>query len=77
MKKNTMTDRGNLVKDGSDPSDYRLREGADSVWITVDGIDVHLRKAGGGVVVDLFPTCECEEPLSTAWLAFEFNSQGE
>ena len=70
-------DQGNLVKDGNDPYDYILREGADGAWITIGSVDVYLKRENEGVVVDLYPTYEHEEPLSSAWLTFSDTEANE
>ena len=36
-------------------SDYTLKPGETSVWITVDNISVYVRRTDEGVIVDLYP----------------------
>lgn len=64
-------DEGNLVKDGTEPSEYVLREGADGVWIRIKNIDARVYPTDEGVVVDLYPANNVSEdaPAST-WLTF-------
>lgn len=64
-------DNGNLVKDGDDPADYTLREGADGVWIRIKNIDARVYPTDEGVVVDLYPANnESDEAPASTWLTF-------
>ena len=64
-------DNGNLVKDGDDPAEYILREGADGAWIRIKNIDVRVYPTDEGVVVDLYPANnESDEAPASTWLTF-------
>lgn len=43
-----------LEQEGNCGSDFRLKEGFNSCWITVDSISVYVKRGDEGVVVDLF-----------------------
>ncbi len=52
-------------------SDYILREGHSSVWVTVDNISVYVRRTDEGVAVDLYPVGEeMEDSLCGTWALF-------
>jgi len=52
-------------------SDYILRKGHQSVWITVDNISVYVRRTDEGVAVDLYPVGdEMEDAICGTWALF-------
>jgi len=56
-------------------SDYTLKQGENSVWITVDNISVYVVRADEGVIVDLYPKGdEMSAPLTGT---YAFNSEAE
>ena len=63
-----------VIEDGSDPSAYTLREGADAergAWIRIKNIDVRVYQTDEGVVADLYPTNSPEtDAVASTWLTF-------
>lgn len=56
-------------------TDYTLRPGRRSCWITVDNISVYIVRTDEGVVVDLFPRFrENDESIGST---YAFNAEAE
>jgi len=54
------------------PTDYTLKEGHTSCWITVKNTSVYLRNRDGGVHVDIYPRGhEHGPPLGSTFVDFE------
>jgi hypothetical protein len=54
-----------------DCTDYTLKEGHGSCWVTVGNISVYIRRNDEGVSVDLYPRGdEDSESLSGCWATF-------
>ena len=58
-----------LIANGD--NDYILREGDNSVWITVDELSVYILRTKAGVRVDIYPIGdEMTEPIRSTWALF-------
>jgi len=61
-----MKEKRALIAKQSAFNDYELRPGANSVWIAVDKLVVHVIRTDEGVVADIYPeNTECEALAST------------
>lgn len=61
-----------LGRDG--PSDFVLREGHTSAWVTVDNLSVYIVRTDEGVAVDIFP--KGEEMDGAIAGTYAFNNEG-
>jgi hypothetical protein len=62
---------GALVPDQEPPeSDYTLRPGQVSCWVSVGNISVYVVRADEGVAVDLYPKGREFEPLASTYALF-------
>jgi hypothetical protein len=56
------------LEDRNSPDDYLLRDGHDTVWVTVGTISVYIRRNAEGVSVDLYPLhVEDGKSIGSTW----------
>lgn len=66
-------EKGALIHDldAGDGSDYTLKEGHNSCWITVGNLSVYVVRTDEGVSADIYPKSrETDGPLASTWALF-------